>query len=494
MKPPRHWRFTPWRIFWSALFAIVGIAAGLYPAGFLTRSIFDPALNGPGVPLVARNLHHSLAGRYARWATKRVASGKATQLSHEDISGTEWPLYGSVFYLWAQEELQARWERDHSLFKEEPRRFARAAIDAAARLVADPGHAEWVRKHWGAAYLEKENVFYRMLVIAALGSHRHLTGSDEFLPLLHSQTDSLAAELAAAPTGLLDDYPGQCFPTDILSAWYAIQRADVVLATDHSREIAGALRTFSGERMGLLGLPPFASESRTGKPLDGSHGCGNSNACMLAPALWPDRAAEWYEAYEKLMWQRDWLAAGFREFPAGYPGGEWYFDVDAGPVIRGNGFAACAFGIAAARRNDRFDHAYVLSIEAIALSWPVPGGRLLIPRLVSNAADAPYLGEAALLFQFSAQPMSQPIFMPARYHAGALPAIVFVCLGLYLGLGVVLLRLAYKVLRPRMRTRENRAGPEGDARQVRSRNGEHDAAYESSHPEAGGEFQAPNGM
>jgi hypothetical protein len=454
MKPPRHWRFTPWRIFWAAVLALVSAAAGLYPAYFLTRSIFDPALNGTGVPMLARRLHESLTSRYAKWATKRVASGQAARLSHEDISGTEWPLYGSVFYLWAEEALQAQWERDHSLFAEEPRRFARPAIDAAARLVADPGHAEWVRKHWGATYLEKENVFYRMLVIAALGSHRHLTGSDEFLPLLRSQTDSLAAELAAAPTGLLDDYPGQCFPTDVLSAWYAIQRADAVLGTDHSQEIAAAARAFQSPQAGLLGLPPFAAESRTGRPLDGSHGCGNSNACMLAPALWPGRAAEWYAAYEQLMWQRDWLAAGFREFPRGYPGGEWYFDVDAGPVIRGNGFAACAFGIAAARRNNRFDHAYPLGIEAIALSCPLPGGRLLIPRLVSNAADAPYLGEAALLFQFSAQPVPPPIFTPARHHHGALPAIVFVCLALYLGAGAMGLRTAYTVLRPRMRSRD----------------------------------------
>ena len=175
-------------------------------------------------------------------------------------------------------------------------------------------------------------------------------------------------------------------------------------------------------RAGPLGLPPYAAVSGTGQPFDGSRGCSNSNACMLAPALWPDTAREWYSSYEKSMWQRDWLAAGFREFPAGAPGGEWAFDVDAGPVIRGNGFAACAFGIAAARRHGRFDHAYPLSVEAIALSWPLPGGRLLIPRLVSNAADAPYLGEAALLFQFSAQ----PIFAPTRHHAGALPTIVFV--------------------------------------------------------------------
>jgi len=432
----------------AGLWLLASLAGFFYPAYFLTRSIFDPALNHPGTPAIARQLHTSLAGRYARWATARVEGGRATALDGHDVSGSEWPLYGSVFYLWGEEALQAQWEKDHTLFAEEPRVFARAAIDAAARLVADPGHAHWVRVYWGANYLHKEDVFYRMLVIGALGSHRHLTRSDEFLPLLRDQTDSLAAELAASPNGQLDDYPGQCYPTDIVSAWAVIQHADEVLGTDHAPEIARAVRGFTGRCAGRFGLPPFSSASHDGKPYDDSRGCGNSNLCMLTPALWPAQAAEWYALYEKYFWQRDWLAAGFREYPLDDRGSDWSLDVDSGPVLRGNGFAACAFGIAAARRHGRFDQAYPLSIEAIALSWPLPGGRLLIPRLVSNVADAPYLGEAALMFQFSAQPLVTPL----RHHTGPLPAIVFVCLGLYLTGGMLGLWMASEVIRPRRKT------------------------------------------
>ena len=46
--------------------------------------------------------------------------------------------------------------------------------------------------------------------------------------------------------------------------------------------------------------------------------------------------------------------------------------MDAGPVIHGFGFAASGFGLAAARAHGRFDHAYPLSLEMIALSWPLP--------------------------------------------------------------------------------------------------------------------------
>ncbi len=79
-----------------------------------------------------------------------------------DISGTEWPVFGSVFYLWATESLQEAFDEDLSSASSAPRDYARGAIEAAAALVADPNHASWVRDHWGETYLEKENLFARM--------------------------------------------------------------------------------------------------------------------------------------------------------------------------------------------------------------------------------------------------------------------------------------------------------------------------------------------
>ena len=450
----RVWRLTPLRLVFSVLFLFLGTFGFLLPGLVLVQSFFDPALNAPGIPQMALQLHRSITPRYARWATARVAAGQVATKT-ENVSGTEWPLYGSVFYLLGEEQLQAAWEANHALLGEEPRRFARDAIEAAARLVSDPKHATWVRYYWGEDYLQKEDVFYRMLLISALASHRHLTGSDEFLALLRSQTDGLADELSASRSGLLDDYPGQCYPTDVLSAWGAIQRADSVLGTDHSAQIAAAARGFTGAHAAHNGLPPFAAFSPNGQPLDESRGCGNSNACMQALSLWPDLGAKWYSIYERDFWQRDWLAAGFREYLRGTPNGEWGMEVDAGPVIRGNGFAACAFGIAAARSNGRFDHAYPLSLEAIALSWPWPNGRLIIPRVVSNPADAPFIGESAIFYQLTT-PVS-PAVHTLRHHEGNIPAIVYICLALYFGVALLFYRRALWTIRPF----EKRARPAG---------------------------------
>src|SRR5580692_6620683 len=146
----------------------------LYPAARAAFDVRDPALRGPGIPAFAWRLYRNLTPRYAAWARHRLAGGQAAQLSLENISGTEWPLFGSVFYLWSVESLQSAWNTGDHRAGAEPAVFSRDAIVAASELVIDPGQAAWVRKHWGADYLHRENVFYRMLVIAALTSREKL--------------------------------------------------------------------------------------------------------------------------------------------------------------------------------------------------------------------------------------------------------------------------------------------------------------------------------
>ena len=129
---------------------------------------------------------------------------------------------------------------------------------------------------------------------------------------------------------------------------------------------------------------------------------------IWAPELWPETAKRWYAKYEEQFWQRGRWSAGFREYPKDVDVG-WFAlnDVDAGPVIGGYGTAASAFGIGAARAMGRFDHAYTLASQAIVGTWPLPNGTLLGPRFLSNLSDAPYLGEASVLFAFSRMPVNR---------------------------------------------------------------------------------------
>lgn len=415
-----------------ALALVAAFSLFLLPAGKLIRYLNDPLNGQPGVSRFAHDLFLNLTPKYERWAENRVRHSNADQLSTHNISGTEWPLFGSVFYLWAVENLQQSWEADPRLFPQAPALYAHDAVEAATALVLDDKHAGWVKKHWQDQYLTKEDVFYRALRIAAMTVRTHLTGQQDLLPQLRQEADALATELDRSPTGLLDDYPGECYPGDVLMAWLCIARADRVTGDNHSAMLSRAKRAFSGPLLDRHGLVPFCSWAPTGEKILDSQGCGNSYVSFCAPELWPAEAKAWYDAYEKNFWDVRWGIPGFREFARDVPDKDWYMDVDSGPVLSGLGVAANAFGVAAARKNGRFDHALALTGQLQIAAWPLPDGTLLLPRLLSNAADAPYLGEAAILFVLSTQPQAGlPIVT-----GGEIPAFVYGFWLLYLLLGV----------------------------------------------------------
>ena len=396
-------KFTPRLVVYGNTFIAIALIAYFFLIPFLTLAfaLLDPNLASGEPPRIAFHLHRSLSKRYETWARERVESGRAAQLNTYDISGTEWPMFSSVFYLWTTESLQEAWEQDHGLTREAPAEYASEAIEAAAALVADPTNATWVKQHWGDSYLQRENLFYRMLLISGLTSYQKLSGQRTYEDLLRDQVESLSAEIDSSPYGLLDDYPGECYPIDILPAIAAIQRADAVLGTDHSAFVQRAIRGFQDTRLDpATGLPAYVADSRTGQGYGSARGVGLSFMLVWAPELWPQTASDWYSLYEDQFWKEGSLIVGFREYPEGYPSFS-VLDVDAGPVIADYGTAASAFGIGAARANGRFGQAYGLSAEALAVSWPLPNGTLLLPRMLSNLSDAPYVGETALLFSLS---------------------------------------------------------------------------------------------
>ena len=435
--------------------ALLFLAAylSLLPLLTIVHDLRDPALRTGGTPRLAFRWHRALSADYEDWARERVASGQAKTLNTYDISGTEWPMFGSVFYLWATEALQEAWEADPGLAPTMPAEYARGAIEAAASLVADPGNAAWVRAHWGDDYLTQENLFYRTLLISGLTGYQHLLKDDRYEPLLQQQVTSLAIEIDRSPYGLVDDYPGECYPIDVLPAIAAIQRADQVLGTDHGDFVARAIRAFEGERLDpRTDLPPFAADSRTGRVYGSARGVGVFMLIWM-PELWPEEAEIFYDRFEIHFWQPGDLVSGFREYPHSISTCDWWFwDVDAGPILAGYGTAASAFGIGAARANGRLDHGYPLSAEALVASWPLPDGTLLGPRMVSDLTDAPYVGEAALLFSLTRTPVVGSVVA----GDGPLPRVVWMGLAFYaLQGGVIILwalGLAWRWRRPPARS------------------------------------------
>jgi hypothetical protein len=406
----------------TTIVVLLALACLIYPPIRTLLDLLDPALQAPGIPQSAWRLYQNLTPRYAAWAQRRVAQGAAENLSINNISGTEWPLFGSVFYLWGIENLQTAWEAGDRSADAEPRIFARDGIIAASELVVDPRHSAWVQKHWGADYLHREDVFYRMLVIAALTSREKLLHDGAHTKLLRDQVESFAKELDASATGLLDDYPGECYPGDVMAAIASIRRADAVLGTDHSAFADRALRAFTGTRATRLQLPPYMADAGTGRPTTSARGCANSYVCLTSPDVWPSQAQRWYAIYDKFFWQERGMIVGYREFANNGPKIDWTMDVDAGPVIAGFGVSASAFGVGAARKNGRFDRAYPLAAEMLLMKWELPNGVLALPRVLSNLSDAPMLGEAAILWQLTIQPEKG---FPVK-SGGAAPASVYI--------------------------------------------------------------------
>ncbi len=422
----------------NILLAFVAIYFFLWPAAIIVSDIQAPELRNNDLPSFTYRWHKNISKNFASWATDRIGSNRANSLNIDNISGTEWPMFSAVYYLWATESLQRYWEGNPSVSDKAPIDYAQDSIRSAASLVADKGNATWVIKHWGDTYLEQENIFYRMLLISGLTSFEKLLSDNTYHKLLTNQVHSLAEELDNSPYGLLDDYPRQCYPVDVLPAIAAINRAQSLINHDFSGVISRAKRGFSGNLLDPHTLlPAYIADSKQGKSYGPARGVGMSYMLIWSPEIWPELSREWYSKYQTHFWQQNSFIAGVREFTKELPYPDWLMDVDAGPVIAGYGTAASAFGIGAARANGKFDHAFPLSAEALASSWPLPHGTLLIPKLLSNISDAPFIGETALLFNFTRQMIDSETTSAAN---SKLPLFVYFCISMYLLFGLLLLK------------------------------------------------------
>ena len=276
-----------------------------------------------------------------------------------------------------------------------------------------------------------------MLLISAMACYERLIGDGQYLEPLRHHTESLARALDASPHGLLEDYPGYSYPVDIVAAIAAIRKADTVLGTDHRDFVQRALRGFQDTRLHKdTQLPGYLADKFTGEATDVARGIGLSFMLAWAADLWPATASQWYDRYERHYWQEDAWFAGFREFSHDIEVPWFQFnDPDAGPVFKGYGTAACAFGIPAARSLARHDHLLKLGSQALVATWPLPDGTLLGPRLLSDPHEAPYLGEVTTLFAFTHRAQTPFPVTPPR----GLPASVILGVTLYVLAGLTLL-------------------------------------------------------
>jgi hypothetical protein len=107
--PPKHAGIC--RYGNGIIMTVIAVYFFLVPGMLVMRDIADPNMRTEGIPAIAWRIHRRLAPRIEKWARQRVASGKAAGLYLYDVPSTEWPMFGSVYYLWATESLQEAWEK-----------------------------------------------------------------------------------------------------------------------------------------------------------------------------------------------------------------------------------------------------------------------------------------------------------------------------------------------------------------------------------------------
>ena len=238
-----------------------------------------------------------------------------------------------------------------------------------------------------------------------------------------------------AKLNMREDYPGECYPSDVLWAVAAIQRAARLDGANHDELAKSLIAALDGPLKTADGLPAFQVDARSGAILQGARGCGNSGILVFAGELDPEVAGRWYRAHEEGFWKDNGWMVGFTEAPRGSAGE--VMDVDSGPVLLEFGASASAFGIAAAKNVGRIDHAAPLTAEAVAFSWPTPFGPL-VPGLMGRVAVNSWsLGEVALLFSMT-RPTSTAETVPFE---GPTPKSVWLLAAVYAGLGLLFIAL-----------------------------------------------------
>lgn len=164
--------------------------------------------------------------------------------------------------------------------------------------------------------------------------------------------------LLASPTGLIETYPGEAYPTDVAAVAAAIAVHGRVTGADHSRVLAHwAERVRAVQIDPKSGLVIQRMGAKDGAAHDAPRGSGTGLAAYFAG--FADREIARLLAEGLFRHEAGFFGFGaIREYAEGHAGSG---DVDSGPVIFGVSVSATGFALAPARafgREDSFTRIY----------------------------------------------------------------------------------------------------------------------------------------
>jgi hypothetical protein len=230
-------------------------------------------------------------------------------------------------------------------FRPEMRAFGTRAWsgeDAMASLGSSHGHA------------------YLAYPALALGMARLLDPA--FPPAVARQHDALIAayerRLLASPTGLIETYPGEAYPTDTAAVAGAIAVHGRATGTDHARVLARWADLVQKVQIDpASGLVVQRMGAFDGRAHDAPRGSGTALGAYFAG--FADRHVAGVLAQGLFRSEASFFGFGaIREYAPGHTGSG---DVDSGPVVLGVSVSATGFALAVARatgRRDSFERLY----------------------------------------------------------------------------------------------------------------------------------------
>ena len=167
-----------------------------------------------------------------------------------------------------------------------------------------------------------------------------------------------ARRLLASPTGLVETYPGEAYPTDTAAVAAAIAAHGRATGVDHGAVLARWVSLVRARQVDpASGLLVQRMGAADGKAHDVPRASGTALAAYLAGFVDRQLARDLGDA--ALRREADvWGFGGVREYADGQSGAG---DVDSGPVVLGVSVSATGFALATARafgRRDAFERLY----------------------------------------------------------------------------------------------------------------------------------------
>ncbi|HSC87046.1 MAG TPA: hypothetical protein VLC09_07230 [Polyangiaceae bacterium] len=232
------------------------------------------------------------------------------------------------------------------------------AIGRAATMSFRPEMRDFGTEAWGedalATLASSHGHAYLAYSALAVGMAR-VVGAP-LSPTLIAQHDALIAayerRLLASPTGLIETYPHEAYPTDVAAVAGAIAVHGRATHEDHGKVLEQWARLVRSRQLDATsGLVIQRMGATDGAPHDAPRGSGTGLAAYFAG--FADRQLAQELSSATLAHERSWLGfSGIREYAEGHTGTG---DIDSGPVVLGVSVSATGFALALARAHRERD-------------------------------------------------------------------------------------------------------------------------------------------